>query len=97
MGSGGEYISVWPGSEAWRDPITNGSNKQASWPKNITAKHAEDGRECAARARGYSAAEAAQDARKGACLTAWPAGESWNIPSVAGHVHAVKSKETGNG
>lgn len=82
MGNVGEYFSVWPDSEAWRDPIANDSNKPPSRPKTITATYAADGRAMGAGARGYSAAEAAKDARKGACLTAWPAGESWNIPPV---------------
>lgn len=81
MGNGGEYISAWPRSQAWRDPITSGSDELESIPQSSAAKHAEDGRACEAGTRGYSAAEAAEDARKGAWLTAWPAGESCGIPS----------------
>lgn len=81
MGNGGEYISAWPRSQAWRDPITSSSKKLESTPQSSEAKHAECGRALEARTRGYSAAEAAQDAREGAWLTAWPAGESFGIPS----------------
>lgn len=31
---------------------------------------------------GYSAHEAARDARAGACFVAWPADEDWQVPVV---------------
>lgn len=85
MSSGGECLSAWPRAERWCDPITPGSSNEAALqPESITAKHANNGGAMGARVRGgYSAAEAAQDARNGAWLTAWPAGEYWDVSSVS--------------
>lgn len=85
MGNSGEYISAWPKSEIWHDPIASGSsNVAASRPASNTAKRASDGIARGVWApRGYSAAEAAQDTRNGAWLTAWPAGEKFDISSMS--------------
>lgn len=93
-GGGGGYFSAWPSCEEWHDPITPGSNDSpASRLESTTAKHA-DGREV--RGGGsYSAAEAAQDARNGASLIAWPTGEKWKMQPVS--VHGLESEKTGKG
>lgn len=85
MGNSGEYLSAWPRAERWCDPITPGSSNEAALrPESTAAKHAKNGRVGGIGVRGgYSAAEAAQDARNGAWLTAWPAGENWDVSSVS--------------
>lgn len=85
MGNCGEYLSAWPRSELWHDPMSpSSSNVAASQPASIIAKHASDDIAREVRApRGYSAAEAAQDTRNGAWLTAWPAGEKGDVPSMS--------------
>lgn len=96
MGNGGEYLSSWPRSEPWHDPIASGgSNVAAVRPEGITAKGASDGvAEDVRIPGGYSAAEAAQDARNGAWLIAWPTGERWDASSTC--VSAVKKAKTAN-
>ncbi|KAL1865194.1 hypothetical protein Daus18300_007321 [Diaporthe australafricana] len=90
-GGGGGYFSA---CEEWHDPITPGSNDSPALRlESTTTKHA-DGRQV--RGEGsYSAAEAAQDARSGASLIAWPAGEKWEMQPVS--VFAVESEKTGKG
>lgn len=85
MSNSGEYLSAWPRAERWCDPITPGSSNEAALrPESTAAKHAKNGRAGGVGVRGdYSAAEAAQDARNGAWLTAWPAGENWDVSSVS--------------
>lgn len=85
MGNSGEYLSAWPRAERWYDPITPGSSNEATLrPESTTAKHANNSEAREVRVRGgYSAAEAAQDARNGAWLTAWPAGENWDVLSAS--------------
>lgn len=85
MGNGGEYLSAWPSSERWCDPIVASSSSEAALrPGSSTVKYAIDGRARGIRVReGYSAEEAAQDARDGAWLTAWPAGENCEVTSVS--------------
>lgn len=96
MGSGGEYLSSWPRSELWHDPIASGSNNVAAVrPEGITAKGASDGIAGDVRiSGGYSAAEAAQDARNGAWLIAWPTSERWDASSTC--MSTVKEAKTEN-
>lgn len=86
MGNRGEYLSAWPRAERWCDPITPGSssNEAALRSESTTAKHANNGRAREVRVRGgYSAAQAARDARNGAWVTAWPSDEKWDVSSAS--------------
>lgn len=82
LNNSGEYFSAWPRGEKWQDPIKTGSkDASASRLANTTAKHANE--RVVREGGSYGAAEAAQDARAGAWLTAWPAGEKWEMQPVS--------------
>lgn len=85
MGSAGEYLSAWPRSQLWHDPIGPGScDMVALRPEGITAKRDSDGiKRGTCVSGGYSAAQAAQDSRNGACVTALPAGEKRDASSMS--------------
>lgn len=77
MGNAGEYLSAWPRSQLWHDPIAPGScDTLALRPGGLNAKRDSDGvKRGTCVSGGYSAAQAAQDSRNGACVTALPAAE----------------------